>query len=171
MRSKREAIRTIGHGTRTTEELVSVLHSAGVTSVIDVRRYPLGRRQPQFAMERLAVDLPAEGISYEAWSEELGGRRGAPPTSFVTRWRTPGFAAYAAYMEQSEFRTALAELEKRATAGLAIAIMCAETLWWQCHRRLIADALVRDGFKVRHLIEAAPGTPHRWPQRDSATDA
>ena len=126
MRSQSEAIRTIGHGNRTTEQLLSILHSAGVASLIDVRRYPLGRRQPHFAKERLAVDLPAQGISYEAWSEELGGRRGVPPPTFVTRWRTPGFAAYAAYMEQQEFRIALAELEKRAAAGVAIAIMCAE---------------------------------------------
>ena len=168
MTSPSQAIRTIGHGNRTIEELLSALHSAGVTNLIDVRRYPLGRRQPHFAKERLAVDLPAQGISYEAWSEELGGRRGAPPPSFVTRWRTPGFAAYAAYMEQSEFRVALAELERRAAEGVAIAIMCAETLWWRCHRRLIADALVRDGFEVRHLIGAGPGTPHRLFRADSA---
>ena len=168
MRSQREAIRTIGHGTRTIDELASVLHSAGVTRVIDVRRYPLGRRQPQFARERLAVDLPTRGIAYESWADTLGGRREKPPKSFVTRWRTPGFIAYEAYMTQPQFRAALAELERRADAGERIAIMCAETLWWQCHRRLIANALVHDGFQVRHLINAAPGAVHEWPQNQYA---
>ena len=164
MKTQREAIRTIGHGTRTTEDLAALLRAAGVTTVIDVRRYPLGRRQPHFAQGRLQVDLPARGIAYEAWSEELGGRRPAPPSSFMTHWRTPAFAAYAAYTTEPAFRNALAELERRADEGSAIAIMCAETLWWQCHRRLIANELVQDGFAVLHLIESAPGSVHRWPQ-------
>ena len=170
MRSRREAIRTIGHGTRTTEELASVLHSAGVTAVIDVRRYPVGRRQPHVATERLVVDLPALGIAYEAWSEELGGRRGVPQRPSASTWRNPAFAAYAEYMERPDFRTALRELERRADIGSAFAIMCAETLWWRCHRRLIADALVSDGFEVRHLIHAGPGTVHHLPPGRVAPD-
>ena len=164
MQSQREPIRTIGHGERTTDALVAVLRSAGVESVIDVRRYPRGRRQPQFASERLMVELPAHGIAYEAWSDELGGRRPAPPASFVSEWKTRGFAAYAAYTAQPEFRAALSKLESRADHGEAIAIMCAETLWWRCHRRLIADELVGDGFKVVHLGQGAAGTPHQWPR-------
>jgi|SRR5687768_7116502 len=171
MRSQREVIRTIGHGTRTTDDLATVLRSAGVAQVIDVRRYPVGRRQPHFAAERLAVDLPARGIAYETWADELGGRRDKPPKSFVAHWRTPGFAAYEAYMTQTKFKAALAEVERRADTGEAIALMCAETLWWQCHRRLIADRLVHDGFAVRHLMFSAPGWVHLWPQHYTATDA
>jgi uncharacterized protein (DUF488 family) len=164
MQTERQPIRTIGHGNRTTQELVSILRSAGVDTVIDVRRYPRGRRQPHLSMERLQADLTAHGLAYEAWSEELGGRRPKPPASFTTKWTSPGFAAYAAYTGEPEFREALARLEDRADAGEAIAIMCAETLWWRCHRRLIADELVRDGFHVVHLIDAAPGSPHLWPR-------
>jgi uncharacterized protein (DUF488 family) len=171
MRSNRQTIRTVGHGTRTVGELASLLNSAGVTTVVDVRRYPTGRRQPHFAKERLLVDLPALGIAYESWSEELGGRRRAQASAPSTSWRNPSFAAYAAYTKEPVFRMALAELERRADQGEAIAIMCAETLWWRCHRRLIADALVHDGFAVRHLIETPPGKLHRWPQVDAILDA
>jgi uncharacterized protein (DUF488 family) len=147
---------------------MAVLRSAGVETVIDVRRYPRGRRQPRFASERLMIDLSTHGIAYEAWSEELGGRRPAPPASFVSEWKTAGFAAYAAYTAQPEFRAALAKLENRADHGEAIAIMCAETLWWQCHRRVIANELVRDGFTVLHLGHGSAAVPHQWPRNQYA---
>jgi uncharacterized protein (DUF488 family) len=166
MQSQRQPIRTIGHGTRTTSELVSLLRAAGVQTVIDVRRYPHGRRQPQFAMERLMIELPAHGLAYEAWSDELGGRRPKPAASFVSKWTTPGFAAFSAYTEQPEFRAALSRLEERADGGEAIVLMCAETLWWKCHRRLISDELVRDGFRVVHLIDSTPGVLHPSPRSE-----
>src|SRR5687768_1391228 len=102
-------VRTIGHGTRTTDELAFLLVAAGVSTLIDVRRYPLGRRQPHLARERLAVDLPERHIGYEWWGEALGGRRleagvKPPPDS---AWRTPSFAAYSAHMSTPEFRTAI----------------------------------------------------------------
>ena len=159
-------VRTIGHGTRTTDELAALLEAAGVTTLIDVRRYPAGRRQPHLARERLAVDLPGRAIGYEWWGEALGGRRleaGVKPPD--TGWRSPSFAAYSAYMSTPEFRTALIELEDRARAGEALALMCAETVWWRCHRRLIADALVLDGFEVEHIVDRVPGRPHRPSQR------
>jgi uncharacterized protein (DUF488 family) len=153
---------TVGHGTRATKGLAALLLAAGVAKVIDVRRYPEGRRQPRFARERLGADLPALGISYEWWGETLGGRRPMPaPSSRPSPWRSHGFAAYAAYMRSDAFRAALIALEARAQAGEAIAVMCAETRWWRCHRRLIADALVLDGFTVRHLIDKPPGVAHR----------
>jgi uncharacterized protein (DUF488 family) len=156
-------VRTIGHGTRTTDELASLLVTAGVSTLIDVRRYPLGRRQPHVSRERLAVELPQRGVGYEWWGEALGGRRleaGVKPPR-DSGWRTPSFAAYSAYMATPAFRTALAELEHRVGTGEALALMCAETVWWRCHRRLIADALVLDGFEVEHIIDRVPGRPHR----------
>lgn len=155
-------VRTIGHGTRSTEEIAALLRTAGVTTLIDVRRYPAGRRQPHLAREQLAADLPALGIRYEWWGEALGGRRSAAAsTTTPSAWRNPAFAAYAAYMDTSDFRAALGALEERTNAGEALAIMCAETVWWRCHRRLIADALVRDGLAVEHLIDRVPGRAHR----------
>ena len=128
-----------------------------MTTVIDVRRYPEGRRQPHLSRERLEVDLPRFDLGYEWWGEALGGRRPAPPASATpSPWRSPGFAAYAAYMLTDAFRSALAKLEGRAVVGETLVVMCAETLWWRCHRRLIADALVSDGFEVRHLIKEPP---------------
>jgi uncharacterized protein (DUF488 family) len=157
----RAVLWTVGHGTRTTDALAALLQAAGVATVIDVRRSPQGRRQPQFASVRLQVDLPMRGIAYEWWGEALGGRRPPPPPSaMTTAWRTPGFAGYAAYMHEGTFRAALEQLEGRAASGEALAIMCAETLWWRCHRRLIADALVLDGLAVCHLIDRPPGVAH-----------
>jgi|GEM_PF-752165 uncharacterized protein (DUF488 family) len=158
----RPVIRTIGHGTRTTDELATLLSSAGVATLIDVRRYPMGRRQPHLSRERLTVDLPERGLAYEWWGEALGGRRSVTGAMVPgCGWRQPAFAAYSAHMSTPVFRGALAELETRASAGEALAVMCAETVWWRCHRRLIADALTLDGFAVEHLIDRVPGRPHR----------
>ncbi|HEU4671916.1 MAG TPA: DUF488 domain-containing protein [Candidatus Limnocylindrales bacterium] len=154
-------IRTIGHGTRSTGELAALLRAAGVQTLIDVRRYPAGRRQPHLSRDRLAADLPALGIGYEWWGEALGGRRTADAATIAASgWRSPAFAAYEAYMRTPEFRQALAALEARARGGEQLAIMCSETVWWRCHRRLIADALVDDGFVVEHLIDRVPGRIH-----------
>ncbi|HET8777179.1 MAG TPA: DUF488 domain-containing protein [Candidatus Limnocylindria bacterium] len=145
-------IHTIGHGTRTTDEIVALLKAAGVETLVDVRRYPAGRRQPHLARERLAIDVPERGLAYEWWGDALGGRRTADAdTLAASAWRNPAFAAYEAYARTPAFRSALEALEARARAGEEIAIMCAETLWWRCHRRLIGDALVADGFTVEHL--------------------
>jgi uncharacterized protein (DUF488 family) len=165
-RSAAAVVRTIGHGTRSTDELAALLRRADVTTLIDVRRYPLGRRQPHLSREALAESLPALGIGYEWWGEALGGRRAPSPGAAArTGWRNPAFAGYAEYMATTEFRAALAALEGRARAGEAVAIMCAETVWWRCHRRLIADALVRDGLEVEHLLDRVPGRPHRTSER------
>jgi uncharacterized protein (DUF488 family) len=158
----RPVVRTIGHGTRTTDQLAALLVSADVETLIDVRRYPTGRRQPHLSRERLAIDLPERGIAYAWWGEALGGRRSVAGAMVPHGgWRQPAFAAYSAYMSSPVFRDALAELERRARAGERLAIMCAETVWWRCHRRLIADALVLDGLDVEHLIDRVPGRRHR----------
>jgi len=157
----RPKIWTIGHGTRSILELTGLLHAVGIEKLVDVRRFPGSRRNPQFSRERLAAELPAAGIHYDWRGDELGGRRSLGPGNLNTSWTNRAFRAYAGHMESADFRTALAAIEADAATGRRLALMCAETLWWRCHRRLIADALVLDGFEVRHLIDHIPGKPHR----------
>jgi uncharacterized protein (DUF488 family) len=155
---------TIGHGTRSVDEIAGLLRQAGVQTLIDVRRYPTGKRQPHLSRTRLETDLPERGIGYEWWGESLGGRRSIDPEFAArSRWRSRSFAAYSAYMSTPEFRSALARLEERSVAGEAIALMCAEVVWWRCHRRLIADALTADAIEVEHIIDRVPGRRHERP--------
>jgi uncharacterized protein (DUF488 family) len=148
---------TVGHGTRSTEELVELLGEADVRTLVDVRRFPASRRHPHMARERLAVDLPRGGIRYEWRGDALGGRRKGSPGSRHAALRDPSFRAYADHMASAEFQAALeALLEEERPA-----VMCAETLWWRCHRRLIADALVARGVEVVHLIGPGQHAAHR----------
>ncbi len=149
---------TIGHGTRATAELAGLLRDAGIERLIDVRRFPGSRRNPHLAREALATALPAAGIAYE-WREDLGGRRRLEAGNTNTAWRDEAFRAYAGYMATDAFRSALRDLEAEAETA-RVAIMCSETLWWRCHRRLVADALALDGFEVRHLIDRPLGDRH-----------
>lgn len=142
---------TIGHGTRTTAELIEVLEGAGVDVLVDVRRFPGSRRHPHFSREALAESLPDGGIAYRWDGEALGGRRKPAPGSPNVAWRVDAFRGYADHLASDVFRSALSDLEARAEAGTSQAIMCAETVWWRCHRRLIADSLVADGYEVIHL--------------------
>ncbi|MDQ3958201.1 MAG: DUF488 domain-containing protein [Actinomycetota bacterium] len=153
---------TVGHGTRTLDELVGVLRDGGVDLLVDVRRYPRSRRHPHFSKESLETALPPAGIDYDWRGEELGGRRsGTSETpSRHPAWRNDSFRAYADHMDTRAFRDALARLESDAAAGRAAAVMCAETLWWRCHRRLIADALVVRGVEVVHLLQEGQSAPH-----------
>lgn len=170
---------TAGHGTRTTEELAALLREAGVELLVDVRRFPGSRRHPHFSSEALAGSLPALGIAYDPRGDALGGRRSRTRdgTSRHPAWRNDAFAGYADYMDTQPFRDALERLEAEARAGTTLAVMCAETLWWRCHRRLIADALVLRGTEVVHLMqpgksslhplnEAARPGPDGWPVYD-----
>jgi uncharacterized protein (DUF488 family) len=140
---------TIGHSTRSSEELLALLRDAGVGLVADVRAFPSSRRHPQFNRGALADWLPAAGIGYQHMPE-LGGRREPAPDSPNTGWRERAFQGYADHMRSEEFQRALAALEA-AARECATAIMCAEAVWWRCHRRLIADALVVRGWRVEHL--------------------
>ncbi len=146
------SIFTIGHGARTTTALIELLTAADVGTVVDVRRFPGSRRHPHLAREALERDLPRVGIAYEWWGETLGGRRRAGAESRHSAIRNSSFRAYADHMDGREFRDALGRLEERASAGEVLALMCAETLWWRCHRRMIADALVLDGHEVVHVV-------------------
>ena len=151
---------TAGHGTRPFEELVVLLGEAGVGRVVDVRRFPGSRRNPHFGREALETALPERGIGYEWWGETLGGRRRSPAgLSRHPAWREPSFGAYADYMDTPGFRDALQGLLDSLSTAPTTAVMCAETLWWHCHRRLIADAAELAGVDVVHLIGA--GQRHR----------
>ena len=147
---------TVGHGTRTSEELVEALRDGGVELLVDVRRYPGSRRNPHFSREALQKWLPQHGIEYDWRGETLGGRREHEnPNTRHPSLRHKAFRGYADYMDTPEFRDAIRELEKEA-GDTTLAIMCAETLWWKCHRRMISDALHAQGSEVVHLIK--PGT-------------
>ncbi|HEX7089788.1 MAG TPA: DUF488 domain-containing protein [Longimicrobiales bacterium] len=141
---------TIGHSTRAVEDLVALLQGQGITTLVDVRRFPGSRRHPQFGRDALAGALAAHGIDY-THSPGLGGRRPARPDSPNTAWRNRGFRGYADYMQTREFAEALAELKDLA-ARETVAILCAEAVPWRCHRRLIADALVVQGVRVLHIL-------------------
>jgi uncharacterized protein (DUF488 family) len=142
---------TVGHGNRSLDDLVATLEAAGVARLVDVRRHPGSRRFPHFAGAALAESLPRAGIVYDFRGDELGGRRGPARVSRHPAWRDPSFRAYADYMDTAPFRQALVRLEADAERT-PLAFMCAETLWWQCHRRLVADALAVRGAEVVHLF-------------------
>jgi uncharacterized protein (DUF488 family) len=158
---EQSTVYTIGHSTRTTEELLAVLEGVGVELVADVRAFPSSRRHPHFNRGALADWLPAAGIGY-VHIPGLGGRRRPQPDSRNRGWREPAFQAYADHMSSTEFQDALAGLE-RAARKQSVAIMCAEAVWWRCHRRLIADALLVSGWRVEHLGVGAAPTGHELP--------
>jgi len=142
-------IYTVGHSTRSSEELLALLREAGVKLVVDVRAFPSSRRHPQFNRSALASWLPCAGIRYEHLPG-LGGRRSPSPDSPNGGWRETAFQGYGDHMASPEFQRALADLEAQARE-CPTAVMCAEAVWWRCHRRLIADALVVRGWRVQHL--------------------
>jgi uncharacterized protein (DUF488 family) len=142
-------IYTIGHSTRSEDELLALLRDPDVRLVADVRAFPSSRRHPQFNRSALAEWLGAAGIRY-VHMPGLGGRRVPRPGSPNGGWRETAFQGYADYMQYAEFQRALDDLEVAARERTT-AIMCAEAVWWRCHRRLIADALVVRGWRVEHL--------------------
>jgi uncharacterized protein (DUF488 family) len=148
---------TIGHGTRPAAELVECLQMAAVQTLVDVRRFPASRRNPQFDQAALAATLEAAGIAYRH-AVELGGRRsGEPGEERFACMRTPAFGSYAARMGTAEWQVAL----EAAVAEPEPAFMCAETLWWRCHRRLIAELLAARGYEVFHIIRPTETRTHR----------
>jgi uncharacterized protein (DUF488 family) len=150
---------TFGHGTAPDEKIVALLDGAGVRGLVDVRTAPGSRRSPHVARAELQRWLPEHGIRYR-WERRLGGWRKARPDSPDTALRTVAFAGYAAHMRSAEFRSAIDELLDEAT-GTRTAIMCAESVWWRCHRRMVADflTLVRD-VPVVHLLHDGRLQPH-----------
>jgi len=153
-------IYTIGHSTRPLPELIGMLKENGVDLLVDVRTVPRSRFNPQFNGEALAAPLAAAGIGY-VQLKALGGLRhhpkGAPPSP-NTLWRNASFRAYADHAMTAAFRAGLAELCELA-ARHRPAIMCAEAVWWRCHRRIVADYLIAAGFSVVHIFDAEKREP------------
>ncbi|HEY1664312.1 MAG TPA: DUF488 domain-containing protein [Trebonia sp.] len=151
---------TYGHGTESAERTVATLAGAGVASLVDIRTAPGSRRNPQFARAGMEEWLPGAGVAYR-WEKRLGGfrRPGADNPDVV--WRESMFRGYAEHMRSADFRAAidavLAEAESR-----QVAVMCSESLWWRCHRRLVADFVsAARGVEVRHLMHDGRLEPHR----------
>jgi uncharacterized protein (DUF488 family) len=148
---------TIGHGTRSAEELVSVVREAGVGTLVDVRRFPGSRHNPQFNQPALDAVLEEGGIAYRH-AVELGGRlSGEPGEDRFGCLRVAAFRSYAARMGAGGWQAALAA----ALAEPAPCFMCSETLWWRCHRRLIAELLHARGQRVIHLLAPGKSQEHR----------
>ena len=154
---------TIGHSTRKIDIFISLLEENGIKLLADVRQFPGSKRYPQFNKDALADSLGKHEIRYQHFPE-LGGRRKPRPDSRNTAWRNASFRGYADYMETEEFRKAIARLVNlatgrvRPTGGLAnevgpTAIMCAEAVWWRCHRALISDFLKARGIEVIHIVD------------------
>jgi uncharacterized protein (DUF488 family) len=149
---------TIGHSTRQLTEFLSVISAYEIELIVDVRRYPASRRLPHFESGALDASLASAGISY-LWIPSLGGRRQPEPNSINTGWRHPAFRGYADYTATEEFASGLFELLMVA-GGLRTAIMCAEVLWWRCHRRIIADVLTSFGIQVTHIRDESSAEVH-----------
>jgi uncharacterized protein (DUF488 family) len=150
---------SIGHGTATAEDFTRTLADAGVRLLADVRSAPGSRRNPQFGQGALRDTLSDACIEY-VHLPGLGGRRAPRPDSPHTGLRVAAFRGYADHMASNEFRANYARLEELARL-VPTAFMCAETLWWKCHRRLLADRLTTDGWTVVQLRVGGPAEPHR----------
>jgi uncharacterized protein (DUF488 family) len=151
---------TLGHGTATADELAGLIRKAEIKRVVDVRTIPKSQRHPQFWREEMERWVPQLSGSVYSWQPALGGFRKRNPESSNVALRHPAFRAYADYMESGEFALALDDLLAVATDART-AIMCSETVWWRCHRRLISDAAVLlHGVDIRHLMHDGKLRPH-----------
>jgi uncharacterized protein (DUF488 family) len=152
---------TVGHGPEDRTALAARLRGAAVDLVVDVRRFPGSRANPDVRREALADWLPDAGVGYR-WEERLGGRRRLPPGEPVADgwWTVAQFAAYAAHTRTAEFAAALDEVVDEA-ASATVAVMCSESVWWRCHRRIVADvAVLARGVPVTHLMPDGRVSPH-----------
>ena len=151
---------TIGHSTRPIDEFVALLMTAEVKLVVDVRTVPRSRTNPQFNRDALPSSLASHGVAYEHFAA-LGGLRGKQPgvsPDVNAFWENASFHNYADYALSAEFRSGLEKLRERGHATRST-VMCAESLWWRCHRRIISDYLIAAGDEVLHIL--GPGTPSR----------
>jgi len=150
---------TIGHSTRKIDIFLSLLEENGIKAVADVRMFPGSKRYPRFGREALAKSLGEAGIRYRHFPE-LGGRRKANPDSKNTAWRNEAFRGYADYMDTADFQKGIERLVDLAEESGPTAIMCAEAVWWRCHRSLISDYLKARGVEVIHILDENKTEPH-----------
>ncbi len=160
--SPRTPILTIGHSNRPLEVFLGLLRAHRIRTVVDVRRFPYSRRNPQYDRERLAEALARDGIAYQH-CPALGGRRQPRPDSVNAAWENAGFRGFADHMQTAEFAAALDQLIARAEREGPLALLCAEAVPWRCHRSLIADALTARGVPVFHILSAMRLHPHQLP--------
>lgn len=151
---------TIGHSNQALEPFLAALQAHDIQLVADVRRFPMSRRHPHFNEGALSEALRACGVEYQHFPE-LGGRRSPRKDSRNTAWKNAGFRGYADYMETPEFAAGIERLLAE-SAARRVAVMCAELLWWQCHRGLIADYLKAHGHEVTHIASATKQEPHPY---------
>ncbi len=150
--AERTTLWTIGHSTRTIAQFQELLVLNAISNLVDVRSYPGSRRYPQFNQAELCRGLRAVGVDYQHLTA-LGGRRKAQPHSKNTAWQNESFRAYADHMESDDFKQGVSVLLEFARGGRT-AVMCAEALWWRCHRCLVADYLKAKGVEVVHILDA-----------------
>jgi uncharacterized protein (DUF488 family) len=160
---------TIGHSTRTIDELIAALQAHSIKALVDIRAFPMSRRLPQFNRESLEQTLPASGIQY-VWMQALGGRRkklrnDSPNIAL----RNDSFRNYADYMLTEEFESAMREL-LRLAGQFQLAYMCAERVYFHCHRMLVSDWLVAHGHEVLHIDGAGPARAHKLMAEASMTE-
>jgi hypothetical protein len=159
-RPSRHTLYTIGHSTRTARALVGILHAFGVTRLVDIRSIPWSRTNPQFNLDVLPATLHEAGISFVHLAA-LGGRRGRskrPDTDANACWERAAFRNYADYADTAPFRSGLRELLEMASRETC-AIMCAEAVWWRCHRRIVADHVLAHGVPVIHIFTRTKSEP------------
>ena len=151
-------IYTVGHSVHTAEAFVTLLAFHGIRQLADVRTVPASRRHPHFGQQALKAFLAEHGIVYRHFPG-LGGLRKPRRDSINTAWRHDGFRGYADHMQTPAFQEAIQSLEEFAAVA-PTTIMCAEAVWWECHRRLLSDALLVRGVPVRHILGTAAAKPH-----------
>ena len=154
-------ILTIGHSTRPIDDFRKILSTYRVTTLIDVRSFPRSFKNPQFNTGVIGLELSKDRIQY-VWSEKLGGRRkGLGNLSRNTCWKNKSFRNYADYMETSQFREGIEQLLQLGESG-TVALMCAESLYWRCHRSMIADFLLSKGIEVTHILDVKHIQLHQY---------
>ncbi|MEO6030761.1 MAG: DUF488 domain-containing protein [Burkholderiaceae bacterium] len=151
---------TIGHSVLPLEDFLALLAHYRIEAVADVRRFPGSRRCPQYGQAALQARLAQSSLEYQ-WLAALGGRRRAHANSPNTVWRNASFRGYADYMQTPEFAAGLSQLLELAQR-VRTTLMCAESLWWRCHRSMVADALRARGVEVVHILDATHSTVHPW---------
>lgn len=161
-------IYTIGHSTHSLKDFISMLKSFDIETLVDIRNYPGSKRYPHFNKEALEISLPENKIKYIPF-KELGGRRKADPNSKNTAWRNAAFRGYADYMETPEFESAINVLQKIAAEKLT-AYMCAEAVWWSCHRSMVSDYLKIREWKVLHIMNKDKSEEHPYTSAATVTN-